>query len=154
MTEFNEGEINHTYGHSFRSAYSINLRTRRKTGRKNERKNPSKAFQSSRSNRQRISYFLCKEAGLSETRIYHLLADPDSFVNQEVHRILNDLFGDLAGTWGTWGNLGTWWELGVSPGNHEAFSNRFLKDTNVRSLCVSTLRDACVTLDTSPICNF
>jgi hypothetical protein len=36
--------------------------------------------------------FVAKEAGLSETRIYHLLADPDSFVNQEVHRILNDLF--------------------------------------------------------------
>jgi hypothetical protein len=96
--------------------------------------------------------FVAKEAGLSETRIYHLLADPDSFVNQEVHRILNDLFGDLAGTWGTWGQSSG--ELGVSPGNHEAFSNRFLKDTNVRSLCVSTLRDACVTLDTSPICNF
>ena len=36
--------------------------------------------------------FVAKEAGLSETRIYHLLADPDSFVNQEVHRILNELF--------------------------------------------------------------
>ena len=35
---------------------------------------------------------VAKETRLSEIRIYHLLADPDSFVNLEVHRILNDLF--------------------------------------------------------------
>jgi hypothetical protein len=35
---------------------------------------------------------VAKETGLSETRVYHLLSDPNSFVNQEVHRILNDLF--------------------------------------------------------------
>jgi len=33
---------------------------------------------------------VAKETGLSESRIYHLLSDKDSFVNSEINRILNE----------------------------------------------------------------
>lgn len=33
---------------------------------------------------------VAKETGLSESRIYHLLSDSDSFVNSEINRILNE----------------------------------------------------------------
>jgi hypothetical protein len=33
---------------------------------------------------------VAKETGLSESRIYHLLSDKDSFVNFEINRILNE----------------------------------------------------------------
>jgi hypothetical protein len=33
---------------------------------------------------------VAKETGLSESRIYHLLSDKDSFVNSEINRIINE----------------------------------------------------------------
>lgn len=33
---------------------------------------------------------VARETGLSESRIYHLLSDKDSFVNSEINRILNE----------------------------------------------------------------
>jgi len=36
--------------------------------------------------------YVAKKLKMSESRIYHLLSDKDSFVNAEINRILNELF--------------------------------------------------------------
>ena len=89
MTEFDKGEINNMDIHF---AEYLPLSTSGTAGKPKGRIQARHLKVAALIARGFPISFVAKETRLSETRIYHLLADPDSFVNQEVHRILNDLF--------------------------------------------------------------
>ena len=89
MTEFDKGEINNMDIHS---AEYLPLSTSGTAGKPKGRIQARHLRVATLVARGFPISFVAKETGLSESRVYHLLADPNSFVNQEVHRILNELF--------------------------------------------------------------